>query len=86
MTQREFSSISVGAPIKTVISKSGKPYRIEKLDDGTRRYIYIERFRLPSGAHQDRHYIFLVCEGRIKDKYFFQEGEKQIDFLLKNRP
>jgi len=82
MTGERYATVSVGQPIQKVVKRFGQPYQIEKLADGSYHYVYIQRVRLPTGELRSRHYIFVVKDGCIQDKYFYEEGQRSIDIDL----
>jgi len=84
MTKNDFDSIAIGTPIKEVRKIAGRPYRVKKIAANQRIYIYIERFRAPTGIRYDRHYLLDVVDGRVKDKSYYVEGQKTIEYILQD--
>ena len=84
MTKDDFDSIAVGTPIEKVREIAGRPYKVKKVGSNQRIYIYIERFRAPTGIRYDRHYLIDVVDGRVKDKSYYVEGQSTIDYILDN--
>jgi len=69
-------------PVSKVLSLAGKPYNKKRLSNGEVHYIYIERMVLPSGRREDRHYVFVVVQGKVTAKYLYQEGQDPLDLYL----
>lgn len=83
MTMRSFQQIPIGISQEQLVALAGKPYEIRK-GERTTRYIYIERFRTPDGLRQDRRYIVEISGSRVTNKYMVREGERTIDYILKD--
>ena len=84
MTKNEFDAVQTGTSVQVLVKEHGKPYEIRDVNPTRKDYIYIERFQAPHGMREDRHYIFEIVDGKVKDKYFYQEGKDTIDYMLEN--
>ena len=68
MTMNEFHGIPVGTTAVQLQSVAGKPYTISKHDEGGEEYEYIERLTIGSRIATERHYYFILKEGKVVSK------------------
>lgn len=83
MTMRSFQQIPIGISQEQLVAMAGKPYEVRK-GQRTTRYIYLERFTTPDGLRQDRRYVVEISGSRVTNKYMVREGERTIDYILKD--
>ncbi|MBF8263039.1 MAG: hypothetical protein HW387_704 [Parachlamydiales bacterium] len=68
VTMSAFYDIPVGATKDEVIAKAGDPVSINKKDDGSVEYDYVERLKAGSRLLEERHYIIILKEGVVVSK------------------
>jgi len=68
MTMNEFHEIPVGTTAVQLKSMAGKPYTVSKHEDGVEEYEYIERLTIGSRIATERHYYFVLKEGKVVSK------------------
>ena len=68
ISQDAFNAINIGSDISKVQVLAGEPYKIKKIDNNHMEYTYIERIVRGRGDSDQRHYIFVVSNGKIVNK------------------
>jgi hypothetical protein len=68
MTMDSFSDVPIGATEQQLIKNMGSPYAIYKLDNGDLNYEYIERISANDRVIEERHYFFLIRNGKVESK------------------
>jgi len=68
MTMESFGMISVGMTKDELIAQAGYPYAIHKLSPTEENYEYVERMNVEGRTIEERHYYFLIREGRVASK------------------
>lgn len=68
MTMSEFHEIPVGTTAVQLKLIAGKPYMISRHDEGIEEYEYIERLTIGSRIATERHYYFILKDGKVTSK------------------
>lgn len=68
VTQQDFDSVAVGSSISQIQERIGSPYEIERLDNGTEVYHYIERIQVGPNATAQNDFALTVSKGLVVDK------------------
>lgn len=69
MTMSDYSSVDVGTTEKQLVAQSGEPYSKKSLEGGKMQYQYIERIEGGSRIVEERHYFFIIENGKVVNKY-----------------
>ena len=69
MTMNAFYDIPLGASESEVISSAGKPYSVNKKEDGVVEYEYIERVKAGARDLEERRYVLVLKDGKVVSKY-----------------
>lgn len=80
MTIDSFHEVAVGDTPQELLEISGKPYAIHKKADGSEEYEYIERIKAGGRNLEERHYYFLVKEGKVVSKRVEQRSPPPYNF------
>jgi hypothetical protein len=80
VTMNAFYDIPVGATKNEVIAKAGDPTAIEKKDDGSEEYQYVERMTAGARLLQERHYIITLKDGVVVSKRVEQSSPPPTTF------
>ncbi len=68
MTRPDFNGIELGTDIKEVVEQCGAPYRIQKKNDGSQEYEYVERVMMGEQVIQENRYFLTVKDGKVISK------------------
>lgn len=69
MTMNEYSEVDIGMTEKELIAHSGTPYSKKNLEGGKVQFQYIERIQAGARIAEERHYFFILENGRVVNKY-----------------
>lgn len=67
-TMDSFHEIPIGASSQQVVASIGKPSTVNKKDDGTIEYEYVERIKIGARDAQERRYIIVMKDGVVVSK------------------
>ena len=68
MKGKDLENVSVGMTVKELEATRGQPYDVKELTSGEVEYEYIERVSANQLNIRERHYFFLVKDGKVVDK------------------
>ncbi len=68
MSQQSFDTIAIGSSASQLKKMMGDPYEIERLDNGTEVYHYIERIDIGCNSTAQNTYSLVVSQGIVVDK------------------
>ncbi len=74
MTMNSFSDIPIGVSSAEVVTTYGEPYSIQKKNDGTIEYEYLERIKAGARNMEERRYILIIKEGKVVSKHIKQSS------------
>lgn len=80
MTLESFYEVPIGSSVPEMVAMSGEPYAVHKKPEGAEEYEYIERFKVGGRNIQERHYFFLVKDGKVVSKRVEQSSPSPIYF------
>ena len=64
----KFYEVEIGMSIKELKEKLGDPYSVKSLGNGEVEYKYIERLYAADRVLQERHYLFILKNGKVVSK------------------
>jgi len=67
-TFETFYDVPIGASKEEVVEQLGEPIKIQKCEDGTVEYEYVERIKAGSRNVETRHYYIQLKEGKVVSK------------------
>ena len=70
VTMEEYSEIEVGMTKEELLKQLGPPYSIQKLTHNQEEYEYIERISVDEYVVEERHYFFLIKDGKVYSKSY----------------
>jgi hypothetical protein len=68
MSTTAFYDVPIGATSDELKAKVGAPNQVYKLDDGSMEYEYVEREKAGVRTIQERHYFFVIKDGKVVSK------------------
>jgi len=73
MTMDSYTQVPIGLPVNELKKTAGKPYSIRHMDEGKDKYEYIERIFMGDKVIEERHYYFIIKDGRVVSKQIQEE-------------
>jgi hypothetical protein len=76
----------MGSSIDEITGKYGKPYSVKTLSDGSKQYVYIERYMIGDENVEEKRYYLIIKNGKVISKRYNQELPPAYDEIYDDDP
>ncbi len=86
MTRSNFQSVELGEPVSSVEKRSGNPYAVRPLKDGSYEYEYVEKIWMGGEVIEVNHYYIVIKDDKVISKHMNRKKPPAFDEIYDPDP